>query len=114
MAPWLSKRRCLEYHVGLEDFLLHCYVPRVSLFLFYWETLTRLLSIQEILVHFVGHVFIFHFLVFLLVCGEARVTHFLKTLASSVPRTMLIRVVLLGITDPIGILSPVESVVVHD
>ena len=113
MAPWLSKRRCLEYHVGLEVFLLYCYVPRVSLFLFCWETLTCLLFVQKILVHFIGHIFKFHFLVFLLVCWEACISHFLEALASCISRTMLIRVVLLAIADAIGVLPSVESVVVH-
>ena len=110
LAPRFFQENCSKIPLEVFSFIATC---RVSLFLL-GKTLKGLLFIQEVLVELVRDILKFHVAVLFLIDWEASVWELFHTLATSIPRTVLLSVVLGGITDSISVVPGVISIVVHD
>ena len=109
LAPRFFQENCLKIPVEVFSSIATC---GVSLF-FLGKTLWGFLSIQEILVEFVRDILKFHVTILFLIDWEASVWILFHALATSVPRAVLVAVVLGRVTDSIGGVPGVISIVVH-
>ena len=80
---------------------------------FLWETLKCFLSIHEILIELIRDILEFHVSIFFLINWEACVWILFHALAAGVSGTVLVRVVLWGVTDSISSVPAVVGIVVH-
>ena len=109
LCATVFQENCSKIPVEVFSFIATC---GVSLF-FLGKTLSGFLSIQEILVEFVRDILKFHVTILFLIDWEASVWILFHALATSVPRAVLVAMVLGGITDSIGGVPGVISIVVH-